>query len=142
MLFRSGRMQQVMPGVYIDGAHNEDGIGKFVQAVGAVSCSGRKMLLFSAVKEKDVDLMARHIGMEADFDQITITEIENSRQLGCEILAEQLKKYYDGPVDICPGIDRAFEKALAEKKDNDILFIAGSLYLAGSVMEILEKKQA
>lgn len=137
-----GRMQQVMPGVYIDGAHNEDGIGKFVQAVGAVSCSGRKMLLFSAVKEKDVDLMARHIGMEADFDQITITEIENSRQLGCEILAEQLKKYYDGPVDICPGIDRAFEKALAEKKDNDILFIAGSLYLAGSVMEILEKKQA
>lgn len=136
-----GRMQQVMPGVYIDGAHNEDGIGKFVQAVEAVPCAGRKLLLFSAVKEKDVDLMARHIGREANFDQITITEIENSRQLGCEILAEQLKKYYDGPIAICPGIERSFEQALQEKKEEDILFIAGSLYLAGSVMELIQKKQ-
>ncbi|MDO5409881.1 MAG: folylpolyglutamate synthase/dihydrofolate synthase family protein [Lachnospiraceae bacterium] len=133
-----GRMQQVLPGVYIDGAHNEDGIGKFVQAVQAVPCSGRKLLLFSAVKEKDVDLMARHIGREADFAEIMITEIENSRQLGCEILADRLKHYYEGPVEICPGIRKAFDKAMSEKKEEDILFIAGSLYLAGSIMEFLQ----
>jgi dihydrofolate synthase/folylpolyglutamate synthase len=136
-----GRMQQVLPGVYIDGAHNEDGIGRFVQAVQSVSCKGRKMLLFSAVKEKDVDLMARHIGVEADFDQVMITEIENSRQLGCEILAERLKHYYDGPVEICPGIHNAFKKAMEEKQEDDILFIAGSLYLAGSVMELIQSEQ-
>ena len=96
------------------------------------------MLLFSAVREKDVDLMARHIGREADFDGIMITEIENSRQLGCEILADRLKHYYDGPVEICPGICNAFRKALDEKQEDDILFVAGSLYLAGSVMEYLQ----
>ncbi len=136
-----GRMQQVMPGVYIDGAHNEDGIGKFVQAVRSVECKGRKLLLFSAVKEKDVDLMARHIGQEADFAHIMITEIENSRQLGCEILEERLKHYYDGPIEICPGIRNAFDHALEEKQKEDILFIAGSLYLAGSIMEFLEEKK-
>lgn len=134
-----GRMQQVLPGVYIDGAHNEDGIGRFVEAVKNVDCAGRKLLLFSAVKEKDVDLMARHIGREADFSRIMITEIENARQLGCDILAKQLKQYYDGPVEVCPGIEKAFKKAMAEKKKEDILFIAGSLYLAGSVMELLQK---
>lgn len=136
-----GRMQQVLPGVYIDGAHNEDGICRFVQAVQAVECRGRKILLFSAVKEKDVDLMARHIGREADFSRIMITEIENSRQLGCEVLADRLKHYYDGPVEICPGICRAFKQAMAEKQEDDILFIAGSLYLAGSVMEFLQTQE-
>lgn len=136
-----GRMQQVMPGVYIDGAHNEDGIGKFVQAVRNVECKGRKLLLFSAVKEKDVDLMARHIGREADFSHIMITEIENSRQLGCEILEERLRHYYDGSVEICPGIRKAFDRAMEEKQEEDILFIAGSLYLAGSIMEFLEEQK-
>lgn len=133
-----GRMQQVLPGVYIDGAHNEDGIGKFVQAVRNVKCKGRKLLLFSAVKEKDVDLMARHIGREADFARIMITEIENSRQLSCDILKDRLKHYYDGPVEVCPGIRNAFDKMMGEKQEDDILFIAGSLYLAGSIMEFLQ----
>lgn len=136
-----GRMQQVKPGVIIDGAHNEDGIGQFVKAVNAVPCKGRKLLLFSAVKEKDVDLMARHIGKEADFAKITITEIENSRQMECDVLAERLRTYYDGPIESCPGIVRAFKQAMAEKEKDDILFIAGSLYLAGSIMELLEQEE-
>lgn len=135
-----GRMQQVRPGIIIDGAHNEDGIGQFVKAVKKVPCKGRKMLLFSAVKEKDVDLMARHIGQEADFAKITITEIENSRQLECDVLADRLRSYYNGPIESCPGIERAFRQALAEKQEDDILFIAGSLYLAGSIMGFLEEE--
>jgi dihydrofolate synthase/folylpolyglutamate synthase len=135
-----GRMQQVLPNVYIDGAHNEDGIAKFVETVNASACKGRKLLLFSAVKEKDVDLMARHIGKEADFSVIYLTEIENDRQLGVEILAKQLKKYYTGKVVICPGIENAWNQILEEKKEEDCAFIAGSLYLAGSIMELIEKK--
>jgi dihydrofolate synthase/folylpolyglutamate synthase len=135
-----GRMQQVLPNVYIDGAHNEDGIAKFVETVNASTCKGRKLLLFSAVKEKDVDLMARHIGKEADFSVIYLTEIENDRQLGVEILAKQLKKYYTGKVVICPGIENAWNQILEEKKEEDCAFIAGSLYLAGSIMELIEKK--
>lgn len=135
-----GRMQQVLPGVFIDGAHNEDGIAKFVETVNTVSCNGRKLLLFSAVKEKDVDLMARHIGKEADFAKIYLTEIENDRQLGVEILANQLKKYYKGDVVVCPGIEHAFDEILSEKKPDDYVFIAGSLYLAGSIMELIEKR--
>ena len=137
-----GRMQEVLPGVIIDGAHNEDGIKKFVETVRNVPCKGRKLLLFSAVKEKDVDLMARHIGLEADFSRVVITEIENSRQLGCEILADKLRDYYTGEIEVCPGIRKSFLQALKEKEDEDILFVAGSLYLGGAVMELLEEMKA
>ncbi|KIR02393.1 Dihydrofolate synthase / Folylpolyglutamate synthase [Lachnospiraceae bacterium TWA4] len=135
-----GRMQQVLDGVFMDGAHNEDGIAKFVETVNTVECKGRKLLLFSAVKEKDVDLMARHIGKEADFSKIYLTEIENDRLLQVEVLANQLKKYYNGPVEICPKTSEAFDKVLADKQPDDKVFIAGSLYLVGTIMELIQKK--
>lgn len=132
-----GRMQQVQSGVYLDGAHNEDGIAKFTQAVNAIPCTGRKLLLFSAVKEKDVNLMAKHLGQECQFAHIFITEIDNDRQLDGYALANRLKEYYEGPVTVCPQIAAAFEMAKENKKKEDVLFIAGSLYLAGSIMELI-----
>ena len=57
--------------------------------------------------------MARHIGKEADFAKIYLTEIENDRQLGVEILANQLKKYYKGDVVVCPGIEHASDEILS-----------------------------
>jgi dihydrofolate synthase/folylpolyglutamate synthase len=132
-----GRMQQVLHGVYLDGAHNEDGIAKFTQAVNAIPCEGRKILLFSAVKEKDTRLMAKHLGQDCQFDCIFITEIDNDRQLDANALVNRLKEYYNGPITVCPKIAEAFEMARKEKAKSDLLFIAGSLYLAGSIMELL-----
>ena len=47
-----GRMDEVVPDVFIDGAHNEDGILAFLDTVRRDGCRGRRLLLFSAVREK------------------------------------------------------------------------------------------
>ena len=47
-----GRMDEVLPGVFIDGAHNEDGVNAFLESVSADECTGRRMLLFSVVSDK------------------------------------------------------------------------------------------
>ncbi len=47
-----GRMETVLPGVIVDGAHNADGIAQFVKTVQSVQERYRIVLLFSAVVEK------------------------------------------------------------------------------------------
>ncbi len=131
-----GRMQQVYPGVYLDGAHNSDGILHFVETVASMPCAGKKYLLFTAVKEKDLDHMTEFLAARTDFSGIFVTELDhNSRAVSAESLAEKFRRFYDGPVYVCPHIKDAWEQAMEIKKEQDILFIAGSLYLVGSVME-------
>ena len=47
-----GRMEEVLPGVVIDGAHNEDGVLAFLESVSHDGCQGRRLLLFSVVSDK------------------------------------------------------------------------------------------
>ena len=47
-----GRMEEVLPGVYLDGAHNEDGIEAFLETVEKDGCKGNRFLLFSVVSDK------------------------------------------------------------------------------------------
>ena len=79
-----GRMQQVYPGVYLDGAHNSDGILHFVETVASMPCAGKKYLLFTAVKEKDLDHMTEFLAARTDFSGIFVTELDhNSRAISC-----------------------------------------------------------
>ena len=48
-----GRMETVLPGVIVDGAHNEDGVEKFVETAEHFQQEYPLTLLFSAVDDKD-----------------------------------------------------------------------------------------
>lgn len=131
-----GRMQQVLPGIYLDGAHNSDGILNFVETVASMPCEGKKYLLFTAVKEKDLDHMTEYLTSRTDFAGIFVTQLDhNDRAVSAEELAEKFRRFYDGPVYVCSHVRDAWMQAAKIKKEGDILFIAGSLYLVGSVME-------
>lgn len=41
-----GRMEEIMPSVYLDGAHNTDGIRAFLKTTRQDGCAGRRFLLF------------------------------------------------------------------------------------------------
>lgn len=56
-----GRMETVLPGVIVDGAHNADGIAQFVKTVQSVQERYRIVLLFSAVVEKNYEEMIHTI---------------------------------------------------------------------------------
>ena len=40
------RMEEILPSVYLDGAHNTDGIQAFLRTVEQDGCKGKRLLLF------------------------------------------------------------------------------------------------
>lgn len=56
-----GRMETVLPGVVLDGAHNADGIKEFIRTVVSVQERMPVSLLFSAVVEKEYEKMIAEI---------------------------------------------------------------------------------
>ena len=132
-----GRMEPVLPGVYRDGAHNDDGIRVFIETVAKLSCEGKKYLLFSAVVEKDYEAMIDEICRQADFDGFVLTELDSYRALPLADIRRAFEGRTDKPVWCFGEIGAAFAFARKKKGEEDLLFIAGSLYLAGSIKELL-----
>ncbi|MCI8464508.1 MAG: bifunctional folylpolyglutamate synthase/dihydrofolate synthase [Lachnospiraceae bacterium] len=135
-----GRMEPVCPGIYMDGAHNDDGIRVFIEAVTKLSCTGKKYLLFSAVMEKDYETMIDEICRQADFDGFILTKLDSYRALPLKEILEAFEKRTKKPIWSFDHIREAFAFAREKKGEDDLLFIAGSLYLAGSIKELLREE--
>ena len=65
-----GRMETVLPGVIVDGAHNEDGVEKFVETAEHFQKECPLTLLFSAVDDKDYTDMIHTICSRITFRQV------------------------------------------------------------------------
>ena len=127
-----GRMEEVLPGVFIDGAHNADGITRFLQTARFLKKTGSISLLFAAVADKDYPEMIRRICQETLFSSVVVTRIGESRKVSHEVLASIFRKYTNTPVYAVPDADEAFELALSLKGEG-ILLCTGSLYLVGEI---------
>lgn len=134
-----GRMETVMPGVVLDGAHNADGIHEFIRTVQSVRERMPVSLLFSAVVEKEYEKMIRTICESVDPASVVVTQIEGARIVPADVLAGIFRKYTDAPVIACADVEEAFEEALARRGDS-MLFCAGSLYLVGELKEIIARR--
>lgn len=124
------RMEMAAPGVIIDGAHNEDGIAQFVSTAGYFAKENEITILFTAVADKHYHEMIGEICEGIHPSHVVATQIDGSRVVPAEVLAEDFRKA--GCTDVCaePEIGAAYEKALG-KKGSGMLFCVGSLYLAG-----------
>lgn len=136
----SGRMETVLPGVVLDGAHNAAGIDEFLKTVRMVQEKQSVSLLFSVVVEKDYDQMIREICEGADFSSIVVTQIEGDRRVLAEDLARVFRKYTKAAVTAIPSVGEAFALAL-EQKGEGMLFCAGSLYLIGELKGIISSQK-
>lgn len=131
------RMEEIFPDVYVDGAHNADGIQAFLDAVHR-NGSGRKLLLFSAVRDKQYEEIIRLLTSPETFDSIFVTELNNTRGLSLRTMQEAFAK--TGVVVYgFSDTGSAFDAILAAKQPGDTVYIAGSLYLAGEVKNILRE---
>lgn len=133
------RMEMAAPGVIIDGAHNEDGIAQFVSTAGYFAKENEITILFTAVADKHYHEMIGEICEGIHPSHVVATQIDGSRVVPAEVLAEDFRKA--GCTDVCaePEIGAAFEKALG-KKGSGMLFCVGSLYLAGELKAYLAKR--
>lgn len=136
-----GRMETVLPGVILDGAHNADGVARFVETAGHFAKEYPITLLFSAVSDKDYQTMIKTVCECIRPQSVVTTQIWGSRA----VPAAQLAKLYEEAgcrnVTSEPDVGRAFDLA-CEKKGDGMLFCVGSLYLIGEIKAYLaERKQ-
>ena len=119
------RMEMAAPGVIIDGAHNEDGIAQFVSTAGYFAKENEITILFTAVADKHYHEMIGEICEGIHPSHVVATQIDGSRVVPAEVLAEDFRKA--GCTDVCaePEIGAAYEKAL---------------YLAGELKAYLAKR--
>lgn len=128
-----GRMEEVMPGVVIDGAHNEDGVKAFLESVRMDGCHGRRFLLFSVVSDKRAGQMAAQILESGLFSRIAVAENESSRSC----TGGQILSLFKGQAVLYKSPEEAFRLLTEEKGVADRVYAAGSLYLAGQLLKWL-----
>ena len=132
-----GRMEEVLPGVFFDGAHNEDGIEAFLNSVKHDGCKGMRYLLFSVVQDKEYRKMADMLVGSGLFEYIYTAPIASERSVSKEDLEELFGVnanvyFYDTPQNALLGM-------LRDRETEDCLYVAGSLYLIGQLKEWLSR---
>lgn len=134
------RMEEVEQGIFIDGAHNEPAICRFLESV--ETFEGEKGLLFGVVSDKDYKSMIKHLMEKQLFSYVILTAIDSNRAVSMEEMKQQ---FYEYPIDDIVIVDNS-EVALElgrkwkNTKENRTLFCTGSLYLAGELYQIVKKE--
>lgn len=137
LCFWEGRMEEVAPEVYVDGAHNEDGIRAFLETVAGDGHMGKRTLLFSVVSDKDYGKMIGAIGRSGLFDKLVVARLDSYRAASFEDLEQHLKnvtaykgEHYDDTIS-------GFQSCLKYREEDERIYVAGSLYLVGEIKEFL-----
>ena len=138
--FWQGRMEEVLPEVYVDGAHNDDGIRAFLDTVEQDGCTGGRRLLFGVAADKDCRHMIQRVITSGLFDHIAFTPMRTARSLSMEEFRDLLAAY-PGHYTMYTEADTALREQLGEKRPGERLYIAGSLYLVGEIKESLDHDQ-
>ena len=132
-----GRLEVISerPLVILDGAHNPEGVRALADALIELR-QGRKIkLLFATMADKEWLLMLEILAKLAD--EIIFTRVSMERSADPELLAKNI------PVPIPSRVIQDSQTALAALLDraqpDDILVVAGSLYLLGEVRPRLSK---
>ena len=141
-----GRMEMVEDHIFVDGGHNVDGIDAFIESVKNDGCEGNRHLIFSAVADKQVEIISRMLVECCAFDRISICEIDSYR--ATKLL--ELKTIFDKAIAECgkdmsvcmyEGVREAVDEERGLIVGDDRLYICGSLYLVGAVKEYVEARK-
>ena len=133
-----GRMQQIEPKIYLDGAHNVDGISRLIQSVKSMGL-GKVRLLFAMVKEKNYELAISRLSKELEYSKIVVTQIEGDRLLKTEVVADLFKENCNAEIIEEKDIRKAYE-FIKEEQAEETIICTGSLYLVGEILRIKEEK--
>lgn len=138
-----GRMEEIRPGIYIDGAHNIDGMEAFLDTVREIPSEGRKLLLFGIVGDKQYKDIIGKILLSGEFDAIYVAVLETSRSVSVADLktafedCKEENHIFGVPIKYYTNVRDAITDIVTVRKSGDIVFGAGSLYLAGQIKAIM-----
>jgi dihydrofolate synthase/folylpolyglutamate synthase len=125
------------PPVLLDGAHNPAGLASLLAYLDARN-DPPPVLLFAAMKDKDLDAMLRPLAERAR--AVVTTEPRVRRAASAADLADAARAW-------CPRVEavanaaEAMERARALARPSGWVLVAGSLYLVGEVLAALEGEE-
>lgn len=141
-----GRMEEVLPGIYLDGAHNPGAIEAFCESVLTLeekekhNIEGAKeetlpVILFAAVNDKEYEPMIAELCSRIPAKAYVVTEVYDKRKIPVRELAGIFRKYTRRPVLEREELHQAWKTAMDCRGKQGKVFCLGSLYLVGMVKE-------
>lgn len=142
--FWPGRMEEILPHVFLDGAHNEDGIEAFLTSVSAANTeqekvAGKRLLLFGVVADKQYDKMIGRIATSQLFSHIAVTVLASDRSASIDKLKVAWAQYKTADCSFHESAEEAFHYIQSIQKEADTIYIAGSLYLVGQIKTLVRR---
>ena len=135
-----GRMEEVQPDIFIDGAHNISAVERFAESVKKNSTGQGTILLFSAVQDKDYEQMIAYLCRQVDAETYLVTQIQDKRAEARGILTETFRRFTDRPVLEMETIADAWEYIMKNQNGRRV-YCLGSLYLVGMIKELMEQSK-
>jgi len=132
-----GRMEEIYPEVFLDGAHNEDGINAFLDTVRNDGFTGKRVLMFAVVRDKQYDDMIKLLAQSELFNAISVSKAGGQRELKIDEIQGLFEQYTDCPVTYYENVSQAFRETVLHRGQDSRVYIAGSLYLVGEIKELM-----
>ena len=131
-----GRLEVMLnrPTVILDGAHNSEGVQALIDEITDLPRGRKVKLLFAAMADKEWALMVSALAKVVN--EFVFTRVEMERSADPEHLAEIVNDQI--PHRVIQDSRTALRTLLDESRPEDIIVVAGSLYLLGEIRPMLE----
>lgn len=126
-----GRLEFVEDNVLVDCAHNPAAVKEVTAFVKSNLKFNKLIIIFGVLADKDYKKMIKKLP-RPDFLILTKPKIERA--------LDPVKLAYDGPCAIIENPFEALRYAKNLAKHDDLIFITGSCFLVGNIMELFVKK--
>ncbi len=123
-----GRLEELMPNLYLDGAHNENAIKALVNAFRPLK-KDKLYVLFSSLSDKDHHQMLELL--KDISDEIIITTFPDFR----------FKEIINEKHQIIKDPEKALNYLLSKKNKDDIILVTGSIHFIGYIKNMVEGKE-
>ena len=129
-------MQELKPNVFLDGAHNADGVRRMAEAAAALAAKrGKKpLLLTTSVQDKELHALAETFLTVLKPERIYLAPLASARKTSVEALEALYREAGGTELRSSESVAAAYRRARVEQGADEILFIAGSLYLIGEIL--------
>lgn len=132
----TGRMEVMLdrPMLLLDGAHNPEGVKALVDELSSFEPRRTIRLLFATMADKEWELMLR--ALASVVDEVIFTKVDMERSADPRELVQKFGASIPHRVIADPGM--ALRTLVEEADEDDVVVVAGSLYLLGEIRPVAE----
>ena len=121
----AGRLERIRPKIYLDGAHNLPALTRLVEFIqGKIQQGYQVRILFGALKRKDYQGMLGYLTEQLPEVKLKVTGFDYQGSLDEKDVAGY---------DLIPSYGDFISEFEEKAKDQDLLFVTGSLYFISEV---------